>query len=64
LHQFTTCRVRSAATVVIEDLIVAGMLANRKLARAISDVGFFEFRRQLEYKTTMAGLSIQITTAT
>jgi len=27
------------------------MLANEKLARAISDVGFGEIRRQLEYKT-------------
>jgi putative transposase len=36
-------------TIVIEDLNVAGMLANRHLSRAIADLGFFEFRRQLEY---------------
>ncbi len=55
LHTLTTDLVRTAATIVIEDLNVAGMLANRHLSRAIADLGFFEFRRQLEYKTAMAG---------
>jgi len=55
LHTLTTDLVRSAATIVIEDLNVAGLLANRHLSRAIADLGFFEFRRQLEYKTAMAG---------
>jgi len=35
---------------VIEDLNVKGMLANKRLARAISDVGFGMFRSQIEYK--------------
>jgi len=35
---------------VIEDLHIKGMLANKKLARAISDVGFGRLRSQLEYK--------------
>jgi len=55
LHKLTTDLVRTAATIVIEDLNVAGMLANRHLSRAIADLGFFEFRRQVEYKTAMAG---------
>lgn len=41
--------------IVLEDLNVSGMLANHCLAQAISDVGFAEFRRQLEYKTAWYG---------
>ncbi len=43
------------SVVVLEDLNVSGMLANHHLAQAISDVGFNEFRRQLEYKTRWYG---------
>ena len=43
---------------MIEDVNVSGMLANRHLSRAIADVGFFAFRRQLEYKTAMAGSTV------
>ena len=39
-------------TVVAEDLNVAGMTRNRKLARAITDQGFGSARRMLGYKTT------------
>jgi putative transposase len=48
------------SVVVIEDLFVSGMLKNHKLARAISDVGFFEFRRQLAYKTAWNGVSLLV----
>lgn len=43
------------ACIVLEDLNISGMLKNRTLSRAIADVGFFEFRRQLEYKTKQSG---------
>jgi putative transposase len=59
LHKFTTSLTRHQ-TVVIEDLNVRGMLANRKLSRAIADVGFFEFRRQLIYKAKMSDTSVVI----
>lgn len=50
LHKLTT-RIRAEyGTVVVEDLNVAGMLKNRRLARPISDAGFGEIRRQLTYK--------------
>jgi putative transposase len=59
LHQLTTSLTRYR-TIVIEDLNVAGMLANRRLSRAIADVGFFEFRRQLQYKAAMASCAIVV----
>jgi putative transposase len=40
---------------VVEDLHVAGMLRNRRLAKAICDCGFGEIRRQLAYKTVWSG---------
>ena len=33
-------------------------MANRKLARKIADIGFYEFRRQLEYKTKLNGAEL------
>jgi len=44
LHKLTTRLARGHATVVVEDLNVAGMLANRRLARHIADAGFAELR--------------------
>jgi len=48
------------AVMVIEDLNVAGILKNRKLSRAIADVGFAELRRQLEYKADLAGSASKV----
>ncbi|WGZ95001.1 MAG: RNA-guided endonuclease TnpB family protein [Candidatus Thiothrix putei] len=39
---------------------VSGMVKNRHLSRAISDMGFFEFRRQLEYKAEMRGAVVVV----
>ena len=55
LHQLTTGLTRRFHTIGIEDLNVSGMLKNRHLSRAIADMGFYEFRRQLEYKADMRG---------
>jgi putative transposase len=46
--------------VVIEDLNISNMLKNRRLSRAIADVGLYEFRQQLEYKARQAGVSIKV----
>ena len=59
LHKLTTDLTRYA-TIVIEDLNVTGMLANRRLSRAIADLGFFEFRRQLKYKAAMARSTVVV----
>ena len=40
---------------MIEDLNVKGMMQNRRLSRAVADMGFFEFRRQLDYKAAFRG---------
>lgn len=45
--------------IVLEDLNISGMLKNRRLARAIADVGMYEFRRQVEYKAVQAGIPIK-----
>jgi putative transposase len=60
LHKVTSMLVSKAKTLVIEDLNVKGMLSNRRLARAISDIGFGEFRRQLEYKCSMRGVELLV----
>jgi IS605 OrfB family transposase len=51
LHKLTTRLSREHGVVVVEDLNIAGMLANRNLARHVADAGFAEIRRQLAYKT-------------
>ena len=48
------------SVIVIEDLNVTGMMKNHKLARAIADVGMYEFKRQLMYKAAWAGSEILI----
>ena len=53
LHKATTSIVRRFAVIGIEDLNVRGMMRNGRLARAIADIGAFEFRRQLNYKAPM-----------
>lgn len=55
LHKLTSYLAKSFDVICIEDLNVSGMLKNRKLSRAIAELGLFEFRRQLTYKCQIYG---------
>ena len=55
MHKLTTSLASEHGIVVVEQLNMAGMLRNRRLARALADAGLAELRRQLTYKTTWYG---------
>jgi putative transposase len=55
LHQVSNALVKTHDRLVIEDLNVSGMLANHRLAQAISDAGWAEFARLLRYKQAWRG---------
>jgi putative transposase len=57
-HQLSSRLVRGHEVIVIEDLHVAGMLRNRRLARHIAGAAWAEIRRQLTYKTQWAGVRL------
>ena len=59
LHKLTTNIVKQFDMICIENLNVKGMVKNRKLSRAISDLGFYEFKRQLIYKANMQGKTVK-----
>lgn len=60
LHKITTWVTGHYSAIGIEDLNVKGMMANRRLARSIADIGFYEFKRQLEYKNARYGGSLHV----
>ena len=59
-HKLTTYLSKNHAECVIEDLNVKGMSKNHKLASAILDGGFYEFKRQMEYKCKWYGTKLTI----
>jgi putative transposase len=59
LHNLSSYLVNYYDIICIEDLNISGMLKNRNLAKSISDVSWFEFFRQLEYKSKWYGKEIR-----
>jgi putative transposase len=60
LHKLSTRLIRENQTIVLEDLNTSGILKNRKLSRAISDLGWRSFRTMLEAKSEMYGRDFRV----
>jgi putative transposase len=58
IHKVTSRLIHENQVIVIETLNVSGMVKNRCLSRAISDVGWGEFRRQVLYKGELYGVDV------
>lgn len=57
IHQITSYIVKTKPyKIVVEYLKVSNMLKNKRLSKVISECGFYEFRRQLEYKSKLNGI--------
>ena len=59
LHKLSTNLVKKFDVICLENLNIKGMVKNRKLSRAINDLGFYELKRQLIYKANQWGKSIK-----
>ena len=60
MHKLTTWLASTFSHISVEDLNAAGMARNHRLAKAVSDASFGEFRRQLEYKTAKTGARLHV----
>jgi putative transposase len=58
LHKLSSRLVSENQVICIEDLAVKNMVKNRHLSKSISDSGWGEFKRQLEYKSVWHGRTL------
>lgn len=58
LHKTSTAIIKQYDSICVEDLNIAGMVKNRKLARSISDVGWGMFKTMLVYKCEWQGKNL------
>ena len=60
MQKLTTDLIRNYDVICIEDLSASSMMKNHKLAKAVVDVSFYEFKRELEYKAAWYGKTISV----
>ena len=60
LHKLSTKVINENQVIVLEDLNVSGMVKNRKLSRAISQQGWYEFRVLCEAKSEKFGREFKV----
>ena len=61
LHRVTSEIIkREPSFMCLEDLNVKGMMKNRHLSKAIQQQGFYEFKRQIEYKSKWNNITVII----
>ena len=59
IHQTTSKIIKTLPKrIVLEDLNVKGMMKNKHLSKSIAKCKFYEFRRQIEYKSKYYGIEV------